>query len=98
MNIRIIFFSTTPEALEQGKKIWDAEMAPLLKQQKGFLKAYRADATDEPGGGVMVQIWESKRDEDAWRSSEEYKKIIAKVEAHIPQLSIERDFEVDKEV
>ena len=98
MIIRIIFFSTTPDALEQGKKIWDSEMAPVLKQQKGFYKAYRADATDEPGGGVMVQLWESKEDEEVWRSSAEYKKIIAKVEALIPQLSIERDFEVDKEV
>lgn len=98
MIIRIIFFSTTPEALKQGKNIWDAEMAPLLKQQKGFLKAYRADATDEPGGGVMVQLWESKSDEEIWRSSAEYKKIITKVEALIPQLSIERDFEVDREV
>jgi heme-degrading monooxygenase HmoA len=98
MIIRIIFFSTTPDDLEKGKRIWDEEMAPLLKQQKGFLKAYRADAQDEPGGGVMVQLWESKGDEEAWRSNPEYKKVIQKVEFFIPELRLERDFEVDREV
>ncbi|MBI4763721.1 MAG: hypothetical protein HY787_03855 [Deltaproteobacteria bacterium] len=54
MIIRIIFFSTTPDDLEKGKKIWDEEMSPLIKTQKGFHKAFRAMAQDEPGGGVMV--------------------------------------------
>jgi quinol monooxygenase YgiN len=98
MIIRIIFFSTTPDDLEKGKKIWDEEMAPLLKKQKGFVKAYRAMAQDEPGGGVMVQLWENKEDEETWRSNSEYQTIIRKVETFIPELRLERDFEVDKEV
>jgi heme-degrading monooxygenase HmoA len=98
MIIRIIFFSTTPDSLKEGKKIWDNEMAPLIKKQKGFYKAYRADAQDEPGGGVMVQLWDSKEDEEVWRSNPEYKEIIRKVETFIPELRLERDFEVDKEV
>jgi heme-degrading monooxygenase HmoA len=97
MIIRIIFFSTTPDALAKGKKIWDDEMAPLLKKQKGFYKAFRADAQDEPGG-VVVQLWESKKDEEAWRSSPEYQGVARKLEPHIPELRIERDFVVDKEV
>jgi heme-degrading monooxygenase HmoA len=98
MIIRIIFFSTTPEDLVKGKKIWDEEMVPLIKQQKGFLKAFRADAQDEPGGGVVVQLWESKEDEDVWRSNSKYQEVILKVENFIPQLRLERDFVVDKEV
>jgi heme-degrading monooxygenase HmoA len=98
MIIRIIFFSTTPEDLVKGKAIWDNEMIPLMKKQKGFHKVFRADAQDEPGGGVVVQFWESKEDEDVWRSNPEYKEIIQKVERFIPELRLERDFIVDREV
>ena len=98
MIIRIIFFSTIPADLEKGKKIWDEEMAPLLKKQKGFRKAFRALAQDEPGGGVMVQLWENKEDEEAWRSNPEYQKVISRVETFIPELRLERDFEVDMEL
>ena len=98
MIIRIIFFSTGPDDLQKGKKIWDEEMAPLLKAQKGFLKAFRALAQDEPGGGVMVQFWESKEAEDSWRSNPKYQEVIRKVEAFIPELRLERDFQVDKEL
>jgi heme-degrading monooxygenase HmoA len=98
MIVRIIFFSTTPDDLEKGKKIWDEEMAPLIKTQKGFHKAFRAMAQDEPGGGVMVQLWESTEDEEAWRSNPKYLEVIRKVETFIPELRLERDFEVDKEL
>jgi heme-degrading monooxygenase HmoA len=98
MFLRIIFFSaTTPRALEEGKRMWNSELAPLLKQQKGFCKAYRAAAYDEPGG-VMVQLWESKADEEAWRSLPEYQRIVGKLETLLPELRIERDFVVDKEL
>lgn len=98
MIARIIFFSTNPQDLEKGKKIWDEEMAPLLKKQKGFKKAYRAVALDEPGGGVVIQLWESKKDEDMWRSSPEFKEVTRKLEPLIPELRIERDFEVGNEI
>jgi heme-degrading monooxygenase HmoA len=98
MIARIIFYSTDPDKIENGKKIWDNEMAPALKKQKGFCKAYRADAPDEPGGGVVIQIWESKKDEDAWRSSPAYEEIASRLGPLIPELRIERDFEVRKEV
>ena len=61
MIIRIIFFSTSPDSLKEGKKIWDNEMAPLIKKQKGFLKAYRADAQDEPGEGSWCSFGTAKR-------------------------------------
>ena len=98
MIIRIIFFSTTPDELAKGKKIWDEEMAPLFKKQKGFYKAFRAKAQDEPGGGVMVQLWETKKDEEVWRINPDYEKIARRVEPLIPELRIERDFEVEKEI
>jgi heme-degrading monooxygenase HmoA len=97
MILRVIFFSTTPDALTKGKKIWDEEMAPLLKKQKGFYKAFRADAKDE-AGGVVVQVWETKKDEEVWRISPDYEKVARKLEPLIPELRIERDFEVEKEV
>jgi len=97
MIVRIIFFSTSPDAFEKGKKIWDNEMAPLLKKQKGFCKAFRADALDEPGG-VVIQFWESKKEEDAWRSSAEFQEVYRKLEPLIPELRVERDFEVGNQV
>jgi heme-degrading monooxygenase HmoA len=97
MIVRIVFFSASPDAFQKGIRIWDEEMPALLKKQKGFIKAYRADAKDEPGG-VVIQLWENKKDEEAWRSSPDFQGVARKVGSVLPELSIERDFEVVKEV
>lgn len=97
MIVRIVFFSAGPDAFQKGVRIWDQEMPPLLKQQKGFIKAFRADAHDE-GGGVVIQLWENKKDEEAWRKSPDYERVARKIEPLIPELRIERDFVVEKEV
>jgi len=100
MIARIHFFSANNrDDRESGKKIWDNEMAPLLQKQKGFYKAFRADALDEAdAGGVVLMFWESKQDEAAFRSNPEFLTVYRKLEPLIPELRIERDFEVGKEV
>ena len=98
MIVKIGFFSSgTTEELENGKRIWENEMVPLLKKQKGFRKAFRATALDEPGG-AMIQFWDSDKDEAAWRSGPEYLTVYRKMEPFIPELRIERDFELDLEI
>lgn len=97
MIVKIGFFSSSPGDLEKGIGIWESEMVPLLKARQGFRKAYIAKALDEPGG-LIVQIWESKKDEESWRSSPEYLGVYQKIQPLIPELRIERDFVLDKEV
>jgi heme-degrading monooxygenase HmoA len=97
MIVKIGFFSSNPGDLEKGINLWESDMVPLLKKQQGFRKAYIATALDEPGG-LIVQIWESKKDEDAWRSSPEYLGVLQKLQPLIPELRIERDFVLSKEV
>ena len=97
MIVKIGFFSSSPGDLEKGIDLWEKEMVPLLKKHKGFRKAYVAKALDEPGG-LIFQVWESKEDETSWRSSPEYLGVLQKIQPLIPELRIDRDFELVKEV
>ncbi|MBI4333099.1 MAG: antibiotic biosynthesis monooxygenase [Chloroflexi bacterium] len=97
MIVRISFIHTDAQKYEEGKKIWDKELAPLLKKQKGFLKAYRADARDEPGG-VVIQFWDTREAEEVWRSSLESREVARKLKPLAPELPIDRDFVVKNQV
>lgn len=97
MIVKIGFFSSSAEDLEKGKNLWDEEMVPLLKKQKGFRKAYRAISLDEPGG-AMIQFWESRIEEEEWRSTPDYQHVSRRLQVFIPELRIERDFELDREI
>ncbi len=97
MIVKISFIQTDADKFEEGKKIWDNELAPLLKKQKGFYKAFRADTRDEPGG-VLIEFWESREVDEAWRSSQEYKELARKLRPLVSELPIERDFQVGKQI
>lgn len=98
MIVKIGFFSSNPGDLEKGIQLWEAEMVPLLKKQQGFRKAYIATALDDEPGGLIFQIWETKENEDAWRSSPGYQGVLQKIQPLIPELRIGRDFVLVKEV
>lgn len=97
MIVKIGFFSSNPGDLESGIGLWETDMVPLLKKQKGFRKAYIATAQDEPGG-LVVQVWDCREDEETWRSSGDYLRVLEKLKPLIPELRIERDFVLYKEV
>lgn len=97
MIVRISFIQTEPDKYEEGKKIWDNELATLVKKQKGFYKAFRADARDEPGG-VTIEFWESSEAEEAWRTSTEYKELARRLRPLVSELPIDRPFEVGNQI
>jgi len=97
MIVKIGFFSSNPGDMEKGIDLWEKEMVPHLKKRQGFRKAYISTTLDEPGG-LIVQIWESRKDEEAWRSSPEYLGVLQKLQPLIPELRIEREFVLVKEV
>ena len=96
MIVRIIFIQAEPGKFEEGTRMWDNEVAPLLKKQKGFHRAFRAEARDEPGG-LVIEFWESSEAEEAWRMSEEYKELARRLRPLVAELPIDRPFELGKE-
>ena len=97
MIVRVTFYQTEAGKLDEGGKMWDTEVAPLLKKQKGFQKAFRVEDRDEPGGLVIV-FWDNREAEEAWRNSKEHEELSPKLHTLITELVVNRPFELVKEV
>jgi heme-degrading monooxygenase HmoA len=97
MIVRISFIQTDAGKYEEGTRIWDNELAPLLEKQKGFRRAFRAETRDEPGG-VILEFWENSEAEKKWRESREYKELARRLRPLVSELPIDRPFVVGNEV
>lgn len=76
MIMRLSFVVTRPDKLKEMRTLWNNEIGPTLKKQKGFIEAIRTESLDDPGFGATIQLWESKDDVEAWHSKERYKEFL----------------------
>ena len=97
MIARVVFIQPKPGGKEEGARLWDSEVAPLLEKQKGFYRAFRMEDRDSPEG-LVVEFWESSEAEETWRNSQERKELSRKLYATASELKINRPFELVKEL
>jgi heme-degrading monooxygenase HmoA len=73
MIVRIRFVQTSSD-FKNRFNYWDNKIAPTLKKQKGFCRAFRC-LNQNDGEGIVIEFWENSELEEAWRQSEECKEI-----------------------
>jgi len=98
MIVRLSFVKSPPEQVKEARDIWDNQVAPALKKQRGFRGAYRAASLETPGEGVTIQFWESKEDLEAWHSSKGYKELIGRLRVLMVELPATMLYEVSTEI
>jgi heme-degrading monooxygenase HmoA len=97
MIARVVFLQAKPGKKEEGARLWDNEVAPLLQKQKGFYRAFRVEDPDSPEG-LVVEFWESNEAEETWRKSKEREELSRKLHATVSELKVNRPFELVKEI
>ncbi len=97
MIARVVFIQPKPGGKEEGARLWDNEVAPILEKQEGFYRAFRMEDRDS-SEGCIVEFWESSEAEETWRGSTEREELSRRLHSTVSELKINRPFELVKEI
>ena|SRR5258705_11432235 len=79
MYVRLTFLNFLPGKAEEAKKIYNNELVPVVKQQKGNLDCRLLEPIDQANDYVSMTTWESKEDSDAYQVSGVYAQLVNRV-------------------
>lgn len=79
MVVRLTYINFLPERAEKAKRIYNEEIVPVLRKQKGNIDGRLLEPTDPGDEYISMTTWETKADADAYHSSGVYKQLVDKV-------------------
>ncbi len=79
MITRLTYFGFLPDKLEELKKIYNEEAAPVVRQQKGNLECRLLEPLNKTDDYISMTVWDNQEDADAYQSSGVYKKLVDRV-------------------
>jgi quinol monooxygenase YgiN len=79
MFARLTFISIQTDKLENLRKIFNEEVVPVVKSQKGNLGIWLLEPTNENDEFVSLTEWVSKADADAYEASGTYRMLVDKI-------------------
>lgn len=95
MYIRLTYFKVAPEKLAEVKKIYNKEVVPVVKKQKGNLGIYLMEPVDKADDLISITEWKSKNDADAYAASK-YNDLVKKVESFFTKTPVLKIYNVEK--
>jgi len=78
MFVRLTYIYFLPGQAEAAKKIFNEEIIPVVKQQKGNESIMLLEPTDTSGEFISLTIWKSSIDAQGYESSGIYKELVNK--------------------
>jgi quinol monooxygenase YgiN len=88
MIARLTFISIHHANADELKKIYNEEVLPVIKNQKGNLGAWLLEPADEKDDFISLTEWVSQNHADAYESGGTYRSLVEKVSG---KLKIKRD-------
>lgn len=88
MVVRLTRFSISPENAQEAKSIYQQQVVPEVKKQKGNTNVMLLEPTDGTDEFISITAWESKVDADAYESSGKYKELVGKIKGLIGQATL----------
>ena len=79
MYVRLTYLNFLPGKAEEAKKIYNAELVPVVKKQKGNLDCRMLEPLDKADDYVSMTVWETKEDADNYHSSGVYRQLVDRV-------------------
>jgi heme-degrading monooxygenase HmoA len=92
MVVRLTRFSLSPEKAAEAKRIYQQEVVPEIKKQKGNTNVMLLEPTDGSNEYISVTVWEDKSDAEAYESSGKYKQMVDKIKGLITDQPILRTY------
>jgi len=79
MLARLTHLKFLPEHSDQIRKIYNEEVIPVVKSQKGNNDVMLLEPVDKSDDYISLTMWNSKADADAYEASGTYNKLVDKV-------------------
>ena len=79
MYVRLTYINFLPGKAEATKKIYNDELLPIVKQQKGNLDCRLLEPVDKADDYISMTVWESKEDADSYQSRGIYKQLVDRI-------------------
>jgi heme-degrading monooxygenase HmoA len=81
MFARLTFIDILPERQGDLKRIFNEEVIPVVKKQKGNIGIWLLEPTDIANEYISLTEWISAADADAYDSSGTYRNLVDKIKA-----------------
>ena len=79
MWIRLIEVKIQSDKLDEARKIYNEEIVPTVKAQKGNVDMFLMESTDREGEVISFTSWDSQEAGDAYEASGTYVEMVNKV-------------------
>jgi len=79
MYVRLTYLKFLPGRIDQAKKIYNDELVPVVKRQKGNLDCRMLEPVDKNDDYISMTVWDNQEDADAYQSSGVYKQLVERV-------------------
>ena len=79
MFVRLTYFLLNPDKTEEGKRIYNEEIAPVIRQQPGNENAMLLEPLNKDDEFISCTIWKSQADTSAFESSAIYREVFGKI-------------------
>jgi heme-degrading monooxygenase HmoA len=79
MYVRLTYLKFLPGKLDQAKKIYYDELAPVVRKQKGNIDCRMLEPVDKNDDYISMTLWDNQEDADAYHSSGVYKQLVDRV-------------------
>lgn len=83
MIVRLTHFKVPSNNTEEVKNIYNREVIPEVKRQKGNTTVMLLEPMDGSGEFISLTVWDSKANSDAYESSGIYRKLVDKLDGKI---------------
>ncbi len=79
MYVRLTYLKFLPGKVEEAKRIYNSELVPVVKKQKGNLDCKMLEPIDNADDYISMTVWDSKEDADAYQASGVYRQLVDRV-------------------
>jgi heme-degrading monooxygenase HmoA len=81
MIVRLTFCKFIPERVADAKKVYNEEVIPVVKKQKGNVGCRLLEPANKTDDYISVTEWKTKEDAEAYHTSGVYKSLVTKLQA-----------------
>ena len=96
MWIRLIEVKIQPDKLDEARKIYNEEITPTVKAQKGNVDIFLMESMDREGQVISFTSWDSKEDGDTHEASGTYVEMVNKIKHTFAGMPTLWSYEVKK--
>lgn len=80
MIVRLTFCKFIPERIAEARKIYNDEIASVVKKQKGNIGCRLLEPASKTDDYISVTEWKTKADADNYHTGGVYKKLVSKLD------------------